>query len=130
MAKKASSTSETRITITLTENQGDIAYIGNATIQRGNQAHVTQFEYFDLDDVSSAVAAALQQLAETHANLLPATAQPAAPEEPPAEDDDPPEVDPDTDTPAEHDDPPDDAQNDDEALPEEDSPKDEQQTLF
>jgi hypothetical protein len=129
MAKKASSTSETRITITLTENQGDIAYIGNATIQRGNQAHVTQFEYFDLDDVASAVAAALQQLAETHANLLPATVQPAAPEEPPAEDD-PPEVDPDIDTPAEHDDPPDDAQNDDEALPGEDSPKDKQQTLF
>ncbi len=122
MAKKK--TTETQITITLTDTQGDFAYTGSATIRRGDAAHITQFEYFDLPDVTAVVERVLEQLAETHTNLLPATVRPP---EPVVETEAEPEPAAETETAA---DPPEDTATDDETEEEAASPKDEQLTMF
>lgn len=55
---------ETTITIHLTEETGEIAYIGTATIAQGDTAHITRFEYFSNSDILEAVDTALDHLRE------------------------------------------------------------------
>ena len=53
---------ETTITIQLTEETGEMAYLGTATVAQGSTAHFTRFEYFGEDDILAAVSQALAKL--------------------------------------------------------------------
>jgi hypothetical protein len=61
MAKK-NTTLTTIITLELTGEQGDAAFIGYVTVRRDKQAHVSRFEYFDETDLPVIIQDALTEL--------------------------------------------------------------------
>jgi hypothetical protein len=61
MAKKNTSPT-TIITLELTSEQGDAAFIGYVTARRNKQAHVSRFEYFDETDLPVIIQDALTEL--------------------------------------------------------------------
>ena len=60
--KKNKPAPSTIITLELTGNQGDAAFIGYVTARRDKQAHVSRFEYFDETDLPLIIQDALSEL--------------------------------------------------------------------
>lgn len=62
MAKKNKQPLSTIITLELTGEQGEAAFIGYITARRDKQAHVSRFEYFDETDLPVIIQDALTEL--------------------------------------------------------------------